>query len=165
MRVGLVAPLSHNTDDAAASDRALAETTLRLADELFRAELSTADAIDLKAAGLLGAVVAALAIIVTFHDSLAHWWAVPASFLALSAFFFFLVLRARRWELGIDPEDFWRSHRHRSPQAMLEDALAITERNRLHNEPHLEAKALWFRCGYWALALGMPTLLGTLLER
>jgi hypothetical protein len=98
MRVGLVSVLSYDTRDSADSDLALAETTLRLAEDLFRAELATADTIDGKAASLLAADVAALTIVVTFHHSLASWWWIAAIFLALSSLCFFVVLWQRDWD-------------------------------------------------------------------
>jgi hypothetical protein len=162
MRVGLVSVLSYDTRDSADSDLALAETTLRLAEDLFKAELATADTIDGKAASLLAADVAALTIVVTFHDSLASWWWVAAIFLALSSLCFFVVLWQREWELGTDPTDFWDRYRHHSRLDVLEFALASTERNRNYNGPFLEAKADWFLRGYWTLAIGIVTLLGTL---
>lgn len=162
MRVGLVGPLSYNTDDMDDSDLALAETTLRAAEDLFQAELDTADTIDLKAVGLLAADVAALAVVVTFHRSLASWWWLAAILLAVSCVCFFFVLWQRNWELGIDPTEFWQRNRHRSRLEILEDALAVIERNREHNEPFLESKADWFSYGYWSLFLGLASLVGTL---
>jgi hypothetical protein len=162
MRVGLVSVLSYDTRDSADSDLALAETTLRLAEDLFKAELATADTIDGKAASLLAADVAALTIVVTFHDSLASWWWIAAIFLALSSLCFFLVLWQQDWELGTDPRPFWDRNRHNSRLAILESALANTERNRNYNSPFLESKATWFFRGYWTLAVGIAALLGTL---
>jgi hypothetical protein len=162
VRVGLVRVLSYDTKDSADTDLALAETTLGLADDLFKAELAAADTIDFKAAGLLAADVAALTIVVTFHDSLASWWWIPAIFLAFSSICFFLVLWAREWELGTEPRAFWNRHRHSSRLDILQSALANMERNRSHNEPFLKSKASWFFRGYWTLAIGIVTLLGTL---
>jgi hypothetical protein len=93
---------------------------------------------------------------------LASWWWVPATFLTLSSLCFFLVLSQREWELGTDPQDVWARNRHRSRLEILEFALASTEGNRNHNEPFLESKADWFFRGYWTLAIGIFTLLGTL---
>lgn len=162
MRVGLVSVLSYDTKDSDDSDLALAETTLRLAEDLFRAELAAADTIDLKASGLLVADVAALTIVATFHQALASWWWVAAFFLALSSICLFLVLWQRDWELGTQPKDFWNRYRHHSRLDILEKALAATEENRIRNAPFLEKKADWFFRGYWSLALGLITLLGTL---
>jgi hypothetical protein len=162
VRVGLVSVLSYDTKDSADSDLALAETTLRLAEDIFKAELATADTIDLKAAGLLAADVAALTVVVTFHTSLASWWWIAAIFLALSGLCFFLVLWQRVWELGTEPRPFWERNQHHSRLEILESALANTERNRNHNEPFLKFKGRWFLRGYWTLVLGIITLLGTL---
>ena len=117
---------------------------------------------DFKAAGLLAADVASLAVVVTFHADLASWWWVPATFLTLSSLCFFLVLSQREWELGTDPQDFWARNRHRSRLENLEFALASTEGNRKQNKPSLESQAHWFFRGYWTLAIGIFTLLGTL---
>jgi hypothetical protein len=162
MRVGLVSVLSYDTADSPDSDLALVETTLRLAEDAYRAELATADTIDLKASGLLAADVAALTVVVTFHESLASWWWVPMIFLVLSGICFFLVLWQRTWKVGTDTTDFWSRNRHKSRLEILESALASTEGNRNDNAPFLESKADWFFRGYWVLAVAIVTLLGTL---
>jgi hypothetical protein len=165
MRVGLVKPLSYSTDDSDDSDLALAEITLVQAEALFRADLAVADLIDLKAVGLATADVAALTILVTFHNGrVAHWWA-AAAFMAISGVCFFLVLRQREWELGIDPKDFWNKNANRSSVQILEDALASVNKNLEINGPFVDYKSRWFLRGYRLLAVGLGTLLATTVWR
>lgn len=145
-----------------ADEVALAEITLSLAQDIFSVELETADTIDLKAVGLATADVAALTILLSFHGSVSHWWAASV-LLAAAGVCFFLVMWQRHWELGVEPYDFWLENAGRTRLAMLESALASTERNRRHNDRFLLSKAFWFLWGYRALAAGLLTLLGTTL--
>lgn len=152
----------YETDDPPdpASELALAEIGLSLAGDLFRAELASADTVDLKAVGLAAADVPALALVVTFHGSVTWWW-LSTAFLVSSGICFFLVVRQRRWVLGTEPKDFWNENFGKTRQVMLESALASTERNRERIEPFLESKGVWFRWGYRLLALGLLALLIT----
>jgi hypothetical protein len=143
-------------------DLALAETTLSLAEALYREELSAADTIDVKAVGLATADVAALTILVTFHKSVAQWW-LTAVLLVAAGVCFFLVLRRRIWELGTEPRPFWDENSGKTRLVILESALASTERNRKHNEPFVRAKGFWFLYGYLTLGIGLVALLATTL--
>lgn len=146
--------------DEEADELALAQTTLALAEDIFRAELLSADTIDLKSVGLATADVAALTILVTFHASVWKWaWGPSAVLLSLSALSFFVVLRQRRWRLGVDPKKYWEANTGRGRLEGVESAIATTEKNRRHNEPYLESKGDWFLRGYVLLAAGLIVLI------
>jgi hypothetical protein len=144
-------------------DLARAEIALALAGDLFKAELGTADTIDLKAVGLAAVDIAALALVVTFHKSVSAW-PLSALALAVAGTCLFRVLLQRHWELGTEPALFWEENEGGSRLSMLESALASTERNRLYNQPFLVFKGFWFRWGYRFLAAGLGILLITTLS-
>jgi hypothetical protein len=158
MRVGLIKP--YETDDpadSAESNLALAEISLRRAEEVLKIELECADVIDLKSVGLATADVAALTILIAAHKSVLYWWA-PATLMAMSGVCFFIVLRSRQWEWAGEFEPFRRLNYLRTRLEITEAMLADVIASREQNYPHLVAKAKYFRRGYWLLATGLLTL-------
>lgn len=143
---------------------ALAEITLARLDAMLEIELEVGDAIDVKAVGLATADVAALTIIVVFHDSVPVWW-LSSILMGAAGVFLFLVLRQRQWRYAPDLTKFWVENVGKPRVEIVEGMLASLSESREHNVPFLVFKAKWFRWGYLTLAAGLVALLASALYR
>lgn len=125
----------------------VAKTLLELAMSQVQAQLDSNDNYDLKASGVLAAVVAGLGVVYGARDSLGRGWVVPVAGLVVAAVLALAAIWNRRYATGPDPMDFLDKVRPRQPteaEVYVELVWDIANRSILPNSRVLQRKASLF---------------------
>jgi hypothetical protein len=131
------------------------EVALSRADANLQSSLDDVEVLDLKAVHLAVADIAVFAVVVGFHNG---WlWLIPAGPLAVAAVFLLLAFRPRSWDIGPDPEEFFREERKKSPSRINMSMVGQIMWAADANLAALRRKSTYLTVGYISLGVGLAS--------
>jgi hypothetical protein len=123
-------------------------------------QLSSADALDLKAVTLLTGDIAAISILILVHKTVGPLWWISAALMGIAGALFLAAIRTRDWDIGADFDEFRLRWAGASPLAMTEGSFVDLAFGLEKNQPIIVARARQLRYAYRILALSLTLAVG-----
>jgi hypothetical protein len=110
------------------------ENLIARAERRIDVQIAADEALDVKALGVIAALLAVIALNIAANDSLASWWLVPTIALGIASFLLGWSIWPRRYDTGPDIEDFYAREKDSSAndarRQMLSELIEAEKFNR-----------------------------------